>query len=60
MVRQLIEQIEQLHSADSIRRDAARAEHVNRALAQCLQELRAIVAAETRDPTRRRPPLRLV
>ncbi|MGA2042242.1 MAG: hypothetical protein ABSG83_02610 [Roseiarcus sp.] len=60
MVRHIIEQIELLHSAGSMRLDRSRSERIDRALADCLQALRAIVASEARDRAGRRPPLRIV
>jgi hypothetical protein len=60
MVRRIIEQIEQLHSANVVRRDEPQTVSVEKTLARCLQELRAIVALEAYDQTRRRPPLRIV
>jgi hypothetical protein len=65
MVRHILEEIEKLHSANSARRDVRRSDPrqwrlVEIALADCLQELRAIVAAEALDDIRRRPALRFV
>jgi hypothetical protein len=60
MVRQVIEAIEQLHAAGSMRRDEPQSETIEKALAGCLQQLRAIVALEARDPFRRRPRLQVV
>jgi hypothetical protein len=60
MVRQVIEQIERLHAAASPRRDAPQDALAEKALARCLQELRAIVAIEARDHIRQRPVLRIV
>ena len=65
MVRQIIEEIEELHSANSIQRDEQvlrlpQSQQVEETLADCLHELRAIVAADALDHTRRRPFLRIV
>jgi hypothetical protein len=65
MVRQIVEQIEQLHSASAATRDARQADllrsHlIEKALADCLQQLRAIVALEALDQVQRRPMLRVV
>jgi hypothetical protein len=60
MVRQVIEQIEQLHWAISIRRDEPQAARVEKTLARCLRDLRAIVAHDARDQARRGPLLRIV
>jgi hypothetical protein len=60
MVREIIEAIEHLHAAGSIERDEPQSEPIEQALARCLQELRAIVALEARDPVGRRPQLRIV
>jgi hypothetical protein len=60
MVREIIEAIEHLHPAGPNQRDALRSDPIDKALADCLQELRAIVALEARDPVFRRPQLRVV
>jgi hypothetical protein len=60
MVRQVIEQIEQLHWAHAIRLDDPQSVMIEKTLARCLQELRAIIALEVRDQVRRRPLLRIV
>ena len=60
MMRQIIEQIEQLHSASTAKRDERRSDRIEKTLADCLQELRAIVALEALDQTRRRPVLRVI
>jgi len=59
MVSQIIEQIELLHSAGSTGPDTTRAPLIDKALAHCLQELRAIAATQARDHARRAP-LRVV
>jgi hypothetical protein len=60
MVREIIEQIEQLYFTASARSDAPRSVLVEQALAHCLQELRAIVAHQARDRVRHSPVLRIV
>jgi hypothetical protein len=60
MVRQVIEQVERLHRASLIRRDEPQSVSVEESLARCLQELRAIVALDSRDPIQQRPVLRIV
>jgi hypothetical protein len=64
MVRRIIEEIEELHSATSGNKQrqsgAKRSLLVEKALADCLQELRAIVAADAIDRVQRRPVLRIV
>jgi hypothetical protein len=60
MVRQIIEAIEHLRPAGPTQREEPRSDPIDKALAHCLQELRAIVALEARDPIARRPQLRLV
>jgi len=60
MVRQIIEQIERLHAAGAIVRDAPHSELTEKALARCLQQLRGIVALDARDKVARRPALRIV
>ena len=60
MVRQVVEQIEQLHRAHASRRDEPHSVLIEQSLARCLQELRAIVALEARDQAARRPLLRIV
>ena len=60
MVRQIIDEIEQLHRATSIRRDEPQAALVERALARCLRDLRAIVARDARIQATRGPYLRIV
>ena len=60
MVRQIIETIEHLHNAGSIRRGEPQSDPTEKALARCLQELRAIAALEARGPATRRPRLRIV
>jgi hypothetical protein len=65
MVRHIIEEIEELHSANSGGRDERQlrlqqSQQVEETLADCLQELRAIVAADALDQVRRRPILRVV
>jgi hypothetical protein len=49
MLRQVIDEIEQLHRAIASRRDEPQAELVERTLARCLRDLRAIVAREARN-----------
>jgi hypothetical protein len=65
VVRQIIEEIEELHSANSLKREEQelrppQSQQVEATLADCLQELRAIVAAEALDQIRGRPLLRIV
>jgi hypothetical protein len=60
MVREIIEAIEHLHAAGAVARDEPPCDPVGKALARCLQELRAIVALEALDPIERRPLLRIV
>jgi hypothetical protein len=60
MVRQVIEQVERLHRASATRRDEPHSVPVEQSLARCLQDLRAIVALDSRDPIRQRPVLRIV
>jgi hypothetical protein len=65
MVRGVIEKIEELRAANSVQRDEphyglARALLVEKALVDCLQELRAIVAKQARDLNDQRPSLRIV
>jgi hypothetical protein len=64
MVRRIIEEIEELHSATSGNKQrqsgAKRSLLVEKALADCLQELRANVAADAIDRVQRRPVLRIV
>jgi len=65
MVRQIIEEIEELHSANFMKHEqqelyVSQAQRVEETLADCLQELRAIVAAEALDQVRGRPLLRIV
>jgi hypothetical protein len=60
MVRRIIEKVEQLHSANASKRDEPHSALLEKTLAQCLQELRAIAALEALDQIRRRPLLRLV
>jgi hypothetical protein len=60
MVRQIIDEIEQLHRAIAIRRDEPQAALVERALARCLRDLRAIVARDARVQATRGPLLRIV
>ena len=59
MVRDIVEEVEQLHWAGALRRDEPRSIVVAEILARCLQELRAIVALKART-ARRRPDLRIV
>jgi hypothetical protein len=60
MVRQIIETIELLHNAGSIQRGEPQSPPTEKALARCLQELRAIAALEARGLDARRPRLRIV
>jgi hypothetical protein len=65
MVRHIIEEIEELHSANSGGRGERQpappqSQLVEETLADCLQELRAIVASDALDQIRRRPVLRVV
>jgi hypothetical protein len=60
MLRQVIETIEHPQAAGSIQRGEPQSAPVERALAHCLQELRAIVALEARGPDARRARLRVV
>jgi hypothetical protein len=60
MLRQVIEDIERLHAANPVRRDDPQSTQVEETLAQCLQELRAIVALEARDQLEQKPMLRIV
>ena len=65
MVRRIIEEIEELHSATSGNKQrqsgAKRSLLVEKALADCLQQLRAIVALEAQSTrVQRRPVLRIV
>jgi hypothetical protein len=60
MLRQVIDEIEQLHQSIANRRDEPQAELVERTLARCLRDLRAIVAREARIQADRGPPLRIV
>ena len=60
MLRQVIDEIEHLHLAISIRRDEPQAALVEKTLACCLRDLRAIVARDARAQARRGPLLRIV
>ena len=60
MVRQIVDEIEQLHRAIAIRRDEPQAALVERALARCLRDLRAIVARDVCIQATRGPFLRIV
>jgi hypothetical protein len=60
MLRQVIEEIEQLHADSFIRRDEPLSAEVEERLAHCLQELRAIVARDARDQRKQRPSLQVV
>jgi hypothetical protein len=60
MVRQIIDEIEQLHRAIAIRRDEPQAALVERALVRCLGDLRAIVARDVRIQATHCPFLRIV
>jgi hypothetical protein len=60
VVREVIEQIEQLHRSIAIRRLEPQAALVEGALARCLRDLRAIVAHEVRVQAERGPLLRIV
>jgi hypothetical protein len=65
VVRQIIEEIEELHSANSLKCEGQeprlrQSQRVEATLADCLQELRAIVAAEALDQICGRPLLRIV
>lgn len=60
MLRGIIEEIERLHSATAARRDEPQSALLEKTLARCLQELRAIVAREALDQVRRRPFLRVI
>ncbi len=60
MVRQVIAEIEQSHRAFASRRHEPQAALVERTLARCLRDLRAIVAHEERIQVARGPLLRIV
>jgi hypothetical protein len=60
VVREVIEQIEQLHRTIAIRRLEPQVALVEGALARCLRDLRAIVAHEVRVQAERGPLLRIV